>query len=154
MSEVLTYEARDLNGTMALGRRLGELLGPGATVALIGPLGAGKTQLAGAIAEGLGISKGRHVCSPTFTLIQEYEARLPIFHFDTYRLRSAEEFIDLGVHEYFQGNGVCLVEWGDRVESVLPPDHLRISIEVMGETQRRFSIEGTGPTTAALVRQL
>src|SRR5437879_1728646 len=105
----------DLAGTEALGRRLAGVLFPGAVVALIGPLGAGKTHLVRAIAEGLGIANPNVVTSPTFVLIQEYDARLPIYHFDAYRLTSEAEFADLGVHEYFQGAGVCLVEWADRV---------------------------------------
>src|SRR5688572_7220392 len=106
--------------TEAFGRRLGRLLFPGAVVALVGPLGAGKTHLVRAIAEGLGISDSRLVSSPTFVLIQEYEARLPIYHFDAYRLASEAEFADLGVQEYFEGCGVCLVEWADRVKGCLP----------------------------------
>src|SRR6266403_4305588 len=104
----------DLAGTEALGRRLGGVLFGGAVVALIGPLGAGKTHLVKAIAEGLGIANPAVVNSPTFVLIQEYEARLPIYHFDAYRLRAEAEFADLGAHEYLQGSGVCLIEWADR----------------------------------------
>jgi tRNA threonylcarbamoyladenosine biosynthesis protein TsaE len=154
MSQAFTYEAADLNATMALGRLIGERLQSGTVIALVGPLGAGKTQLTRAIAEGLGIAESRQVCSPTFVLIQEYEARLPIYHFDTYRLRIPEEFIDLGVHEYFQGNGVCLVEWGDRVEFLLPADHLRITIDVTGEASRQITIEGTGVQSTALAHEL
>src|SRR5437667_1838541 len=131
----------DLAGTEALGRRLAGVLFGGAVVALIGPLGAGKTHLVRAIAEGLGIVDARVVSSPTFVLIQEYAARLPVYHFDAYRLRSAEDFFDLGAHEYFEGSGVCLVEWADRVEACLPRDHLRITIGVTGENSRRFVIE-------------
>ena len=134
----------DLAATTAFGRRLAGLLFPGAVIALIGPLGAGKTHLVRAIAEGLGIRDSRVVSSPTFVLIQEYAARLPIYHFDAYRLRSPAEFFDLGAHEYFAGNGVCLVEWADRVEPCLPKEHLRIAIDVTGETSRRLRIEGRG----------
>src|SRR5271167_1039109 len=97
----------DLAATEAFGRRLGALLFPGAVVALVGPLGAGKTHLVRAIAEGLAIADSRAVSSPTFVLIQEYDARLPIYHFDAYRLRGPAEFVDLGVHEYFAAGGVC-----------------------------------------------
>src|SRR5437762_1281844 len=83
----------------------GALLFPGAVVALVGPLGAGKTFLARAIAEGLGIADSRVVTSPTFVLIQEYEARLPIYHFDVYRLKRQTEFFDLGAQEYLSGDG-------------------------------------------------
>src|SRR5438132_13542765 len=131
----------DLGGTEALGRRLAGVLFGGAVVALIGPLGAGKTHLVRAIAEGLGIADARVVSSPTFVLIQEYPARVPIYHFDAYRLRTPAEFFDLGAHEYFEGNGVCLVEWADRVAACLPPDHLRITLTVTGETARRALVE-------------
>ena len=139
-----TVEAPDLAVTLALGRRLGGLLFPGAVVALIGPLGAGKTHFVRAVAEGLGIADGRFVSSPTFVLIQEYEARLPVYHFDAYRLRSEGEFFDLGAHEYFEGTGVSLVEWADRVEGCLPDEHLRVSFAITGETSRRLTFEARG----------
>ncbi len=88
----MTVDLPDLAATEALGRRLAALLFPGAVVALVGPLGAGKTHLVRAIAEGLGISNSRVVTSPTFVLIQEYLARLPIYHFDVYRLRARPSF--------------------------------------------------------------
>src|SRR5262249_51179909 len=125
--ESFSIDLPDLAATTALGRRLGRLLFPGAVVALIGPLGAGKTHLARAIAEGLDIPDSRVVSSPTFVLIQEYQARLPIYHFDAYRLRSETEFFDLGGHEYFEGSGASLVEWADRVAGCLPAEHLRIA---------------------------
>src|SRR5919206_909490 len=109
----------DPEATRALGRRLGGLLFPGAVVALVGPLGAGKTHLVRAVAEGLG-ADGRLVSSPTFVLIQEYRGRLPVYHFDAYRLRGEEEFLDLGALDYFEGDGVCLIEWADRVAGCLP----------------------------------
>jgi tRNA threonylcarbamoyladenosine biosynthesis protein TsaE len=115
----------DAEGTRALGHRLGERLFPGAVVALIGELGAGKTFLVRAIAEGLGIANPAVVNSPTFVLIQEYDARLPIYHFDAYRLATEAEFADLGAHEYFGGDGVSLVEWADKVPACLSAERLR-----------------------------
>src|SRR5437870_807118 len=126
MPELVILELNDITATESLGRRLGSLLFPGAVVALVGPLGAGKTQLVRAIAEGLGIADSRLVSSPTFVLIQEYPARLPIYHFDAYRLRSEAEFYDLGGHEYFASDGVCLVEWADRIQGCLPREHLLV----------------------------
>ena len=154
MAEPLTLHLPDLAATDALGRRRAGLLFPGAVVALIGPLGAGKTHLVRAVAEGLGVADGRVVSSPTFVLIQEYVGRLPIYHFDAYRLRSEAEFFDLGAHEYFEGNGVCLVEWADRVPSCLPREHLRITLVVTGDTSRRAVIEGRGERYEQLVRRL
>jgi tRNA threonylcarbamoyladenosine biosynthesis protein TsaE len=123
-------------------------------VALVGPLGAGKTHLVRAVVEGLG-GDGRRVSSPTFALIHEYPGgRLPVYHFDTYRLPNEAAFADLGVDEYFAGDGVCLVEWADRVERVLPAEHLRVTIAVTGETSRQFDVEGRGERYAAVIQQL
>src|SRR5262249_40420119 len=142
MPASLTIDLPDLSATIRFGHRLAALLFPGAVVALVGPLGAGKTHLVRAVAEGLGITDSRTVSSPTFVLIQEYQARLPIYHFDAYRLPGAEAFLDLGPYEYFEGNGVCLVEWADRVEGCFPAEHLRITLAVTGETSRRLVLEG------------
>jgi tRNA threonylcarbamoyladenosine biosynthesis protein TsaE len=150
----LVIDLSDLTATNTLGRRLGELLFPGAVVALIGPLGAGKTHLVRAVAEGLEIADSRVVSSPTFVLIQEYEARLPIYHFDAYRLRGAGEFLDLGALEYFEGAGVCLVEWADRVEDCFPAERLRIALEVTGESSRRLAMEGSGQKYEAVVKEI
>src|SRR5262249_58837130 len=111
MPQTWTIDIPDEAAMTAFGRRLAGLLFPGAVVALVGPLGAGKTQLVRAVAEGLGVADGRVVSSPTFVLIQEYNARLPVYHFDAYRLRSADEFFDLGAHEYFEGGGVSPGAW-------------------------------------------
>jgi tRNA threonylcarbamoyladenosine biosynthesis protein TsaE len=154
MTDTLQLDLPDLDATGAFGRRLGGLLFPGAVVALIGPLGAGKTHLVRAVAEGLGIADGRAVSSPTFVLIQEYSARLPIYHFDAYRLHSADEFFDLGAHEYFEGDGVCLLEWADRVEACLPAEHLRVTLAITGETARRAAVEAHGAKYRAVVEGL
>src|SRR5579884_866741 len=154
MASTLTLEIASLAETEAFGRRLGRALFPGAIVALIGTLGAGKTHLVRAIAEGLDIPDARVVSSPTFVLIQEYPARLPIFHFDAYRLRSEAEFLDLGAAEYFEGDGVCLVEWADRVPGALPAEVLRIELTIVDETTRRARVEGIGNPYENLVRML
>jgi len=149
-----TLDISDLAATEALGRRLGELLFPGAVLALVGQLGAGKTHLTRAIAEGLGVRNPAAVNSPTFVLIQEYPARLPIYHFDAYRLSGPREFAELGVDEYFRGDGVCIVEWADKVESTLPADRLRIEIEIVDENRRRFLITADGERYEGLLRRL
>ena len=154
MSSELEIVVTNLAGTDALGRRLADALFGGAVVALIGPLGAGKTHLVRAIAEGLGVSDSRVVNSPTFVLIQEYAGRLPIYHFDAYRLRSSGEFMDLGAHEYFEGKGICLVEWADRVEEVLPQHHLRMTLQIIGETARRIRLEARGLQYQALLQAM
>lgn len=150
----MSLDIENLEATEAFGRRLGERLFPGAVIALIGPLGAGKTHLTRAIAEGLQVRNPAAVNSPTFVLIQEYSARLPLYHFDAYRLTGSREFADLGANEYFEGDGVCIVEWADKVEAALPAEHLRIAIEVVDEHRRRFALTATGERYEALLRQL
>lgn len=148
---MITIEVNSLVETFALARQLGSQLFPGAVIALEGTLGAGKTHFVRGIAEGLGIPDSRIVSSPTFVLIQEYSARLPIYHFDAYRLTRVEDFIDLGVHEYFEGNGVCLVEWGDRVRDVIPRDRLWVRFEIIGESARRLHLDAVGQSYQALL---
>jgi len=101
--------------TLALGRRLGRLLGAGDVVALSGPLGSGKTTLTKGLAEGLDVEEPRWVTSPTFVLIHEYPGRVPVYHVDAYRLAGASDAEALGVDELFFGDGVTIVEWADRI---------------------------------------
>jgi tRNA threonylcarbamoyladenosine biosynthesis protein TsaE len=150
----MTIDIPDLAAMQRFGQTLGSMLFPGAVVALMGDLGAGKTHLVQAIAAGLGVSDPRAVSSPTFTLIQEYAARLPIYHFDVYRLKSEAEFEDLGAHEYLLGAGVCLVEWAERVMTLLPPERLSIAIEILGSTSRRLSLIATGSAHRTLIQNL
>jgi len=154
MSLKIEIIVTDLAGTEAFGHRLASHLFSGAVIGLVGPLGAGKTHLVRAVAEGLGVLNSRLVSSPTFVLIQEYAGRLPIYHFDAYRLRSSQEFVELGAHEYFEGKGVCLVEWADRVEDVLPQEHLRMTLEIIGETARRITLEARGEPYQTLMRSM
>jgi tRNA threonylcarbamoyladenosine biosynthesis protein TsaE len=150
----LTLDIPDLAATEAFGRRLGALLFPGAVIALVGQLGAGKTHLTRAVAEGLDVKNPAAVNSPTFVLIQEYPARLPIYHFDAYRLSGAREFAELGADEYFRGDGVCLVEWADKVEQTLPVEHLRVEIEVVDANRRRFHLRVAGERYESLLNHL
>jgi tRNA threonylcarbamoyladenosine biosynthesis protein TsaE len=147
----VVIDVASLAETEALGQRLAQHLFPGAVLALIGPLGAGKTHFVRAIAIGLGIANSDIVTSPTFVLIQEYEARLPIYHFDAYRLSTQVEFADLGVHEYFQGDGVCLIEWADKVPAILPSDRLEVRITITGEQARRFEFLALGHVHEPLI---
>jgi tRNA threonylcarbamoyladenosine biosynthesis protein TsaE len=139
--------------TEKLARHLADVLEPGTVVALVGNLGAGKTRLVRAMCEALGVDR-RAIASPTFVLVHEYEGRLPIYHFDTYRLREPHDFIALGADEYLSGGGVCLIEWADRVAAWLPADHLRIEIAVTGEWTRDFAFTATGPSSADVIRRL
>ena len=126
--------------TQELGRRLGERLGPGAVVAFAGDLGAGKTAFTRGLAQGLGIQE--RVTSPTFTIVNEYEGgRLPLFHFDMYRLASSEELFDIGWEDYLVRGGVCAVEWSENVADALEDDAVRVEIRRGdGDDQRRIRV--------------
>ena len=114
--------------TRALGLRIAEALESGDVVALIGDLGTGKTALTKYIAEGLGVAE--EIISPTFTIVKEYRSgRLPLYHFDVYRLGSGEELLDIGAEEMLDGDGVCVIEWADIVADVLPEDARAIRLE-------------------------
>lgn len=114
--------------TRLLGLRLAEAAEPGDIIALVGDLGTGKTALTKYIAEGLGIKE--EVISPTFTIVKEYRSgRLPLFHFDVYRLSSGEELLDIGAEDYLEDSGLSVIEWADIVADVLPEDALVVSIE-------------------------
>ena len=139
--------------TQAIGRALGRLLEPGDVIALVGQLGAGKTCLTRGIAEGVGANPDI-VTSPTFVLINEYQGFIPLYHFDAYRLRSADDMHALGCEEYFDGNGACLIEWADRVEECLPDEHLRVTIEVSGPAERTIRFEPRGERYRELVEKL
>jgi tRNA threonylcarbamoyladenosine biosynthesis protein TsaE len=143
----MIIELSDLDATMAFGRKLG--------VALIGPLGAGKTHLSRAIVEGLGVGDSRVVTSPTFVLVQEYRGgRLPVFHFDAYRLEGEAEFAELGGEEYYRAAGGCLIEWADRVAGAMPADRLELTLEPTGPNSRRLMVEGSGREYVGLVGRL
>ncbi len=135
--------------TRHLGARLGALMGGGELVLLEGDLGAGKTAFTQGIAEGLQVRQV--VSSPTFTLLKEYEGRLPLYHFDLYRLDDPLEIVDLGFEEYFSRSGVCVVEWADKAENLWPPEYLRVRFTTVSETQRRLMMSAAGPRFVELV---
>ena len=148
------YRADSEADTTKLGERLAAILPAGTVIALIGNLGAGKTRLVQAVAHALGNSTDS-VSSPTFVLVNEYlEGRLPVYHFDTYRLKDEDEFIELGPSEYFEGAGLTFVEWADRVEACLPEDYLIVQIEILSETGRGFSVSASSSAGAPLLELL
>ena len=147
------YDADGENATQALGVALAELLPDGTTVALCGTLGAGKTRLVQAIAEATGVPR-RDVVSPTFVLIQEYQGRRPVYHLDAYRLRDDDEFLQLGPEEYFEGQGLTLVEWADRVQRCMPRQRIEIHIEVTGADARRFEVRDVGGRYTSVIEHL
>ena len=113
--------------TIALGRKLGKVLRPGDVVALDGDLGAGKTVITRGITEGLGLIS-EDVCSPTFTIVNEYDGDLPLFHFDMYRLSNSDALFDIGWDDYLDRNGVCAVEWSENVLDAMPENTIFIDI--------------------------
>ena len=131
------FVVRGTEEMAALGKRIAEHLEPGDLIALTGNLGAGKTTLTKAIAEGLGISE--MVTSPTFTIVQEYRSgRLPLYHFDVYRLNRPEELFEIGYEDYFFGDGVCIVEWADQIRELMPDDTTEINISYGESDQERI----------------
>ncbi|MBC7186190.1 MAG: tRNA (adenosine(37)-N6)-threonylcarbamoyltransferase complex ATPase subunit type 1 TsaE [Calditrichaeota bacterium] len=127
--------------TMSLGELLGASLGPGSVVALFGELGAGKTRFIQGVCRALGVV--RFVASPSFVLINEYQGRVPVYHFDFYRIRREEELAELGLEEYFYGEGVCLIEWAERALRLLPPERIDVTIAICGvdePNRRRITI--------------
>lgn len=135
------YEAAGLEGTGRLAAYLAGQAVPGTVIVLDGDLGAGKTAFSKLFAEHLGVKDV--VNSPTFTLIKEYEGRLPLYHMDVYRL-SLDEADELGLDEYFHGDGVTLVEWGSIIADILPAELLHIYIESVSESERRMYLAGQG----------
>ena len=141
--EVISNSPRE---TEEIGAALAGKLGPGAVIAFTGDLGAGKTAFTRGLARGLGIEE--RVTSPTFTIVNEYEGgRLPLFHFDMYRLGSADELFDIGWEDYLARGGVCAVEWSENIDDALEAGAIRVDIR-RGETddQRVITITG-GPET-------
>ena len=137
--ELLSYSPEE---TEDIGARLAEQLGPGAVVAFTGDLGAGKTAFTRGLARGLGIPD--RVTSPTFTIVNEYEGgRLPLFHFDMYRLGSADELFDIGWEDYLARGGVCAVEWSENIAEALEPGTVRVDIRRgASDSQRVITVTG------------
>ena len=141
----LAIASEEVGDTLRLGRALAENgLQASDVIALTGPLGAGKTVLVKGLAEGLGVRSGQAVTSPTFVLLNKHLGRVPLYHFDAYRLRSATEMLDIGCEEIFYGSGVSVVEWADRVRGCLPKERLDIRIEISGAASRRLTLTPHG----------
>lgn len=134
-----------LAATSLLGRRLGSMCEPGDVVCLGGDLGAGKTTLAQAIAEGAGVNEREYVNSPTFAILHEYSGKIPIYHMDFYRLGSSEEIVGLGLEEYIYGDGLALIEWYERAEDLLTESALEIHLRYIDETSREVTLHSIDP---------
>ena len=139
----MTYESEREQETYSLGFKMGSCAKPGDIYCLTGDLGVGKTVFTAGFAKGLAINTP--ICSPTFTILQIYdEGRLPLYHFDVYRIEDEDEMEEIGFDEYAFGDGVCLIEWGEKIEGLLPENTVRITIEKdldMGFDFRRIVVE-------------
>ena len=140
----LTFKSVSATETINFGERLGKLLAPGHVIALLGELGAGKTTMVKGIVHGLGVTDRRAVKSPTFALVHRYEGRMPVYHFDAYRLENAQEMLDIGSDEMIYGDGVSIIEWADKVPECLPAEYLRITLTAVSENERTIEVWGYG----------
>jgi tRNA threonylcarbamoyladenosine biosynthesis protein TsaE len=152
------FAAKDLADTARLGRALAEALPGGSVVALSGTLGAGKTHLVQSVVQAEGVDP-RDVTSPTFVLINEYPGRRPVYHFDAYRIKDDDEFLQLGPEEYFEGQGLTFVEWAERVAGCLPAERLEVRITLppgaaQDNSPRDFAITAVGRRYAPMVERL
>lgn len=138
----MIYESDSFESTYEFAKSLGQKATAGQVYTLIGDLGVGKTVFAQGFADGIGIDDS--VNSPTFTILQIYdEGRLPLYHFDVYRIEDPEEMYEVGLDEYLYGDGVCLIEWADLISELIPENHIRIEIEKnleKGFDYRRISV--------------
>jgi len=148
---MLSHSERE---TLNLGKKIAKRLNPNDIICLFGDLGSGKTVLTKGIAVGLGIKKGS-VTSPTFVLIREHvSGRIPLYHFDLYRLRKPEDIICLGYEEYLYNQGVAVIEWADRLKYLLPKDYLKIELTVKTRSQRSIKVSAKGARYKELLKQI
>lgn len=141
------FSANEMS-TQELGESLGRIAQPGDVVALSGDLGAGKTQLTKGIARGLGIADP--VTSPTFNILLVHEGRIPLYHFDLYRLDEPDQLDDIDYFGTIEGDGVSVVEWGDRFAEAVPDDAVVVNLRIVNDEHRRIDIVGSGVRGAAL----
>jgi tRNA threonylcarbamoyladenosine biosynthesis protein TsaE len=132
--------SNSIDETVALGKALAKKLKEGSVVALTGDLGSGKTVFTKGIAKGLGVKNSRYVNSPTFVIIKEYKGKLPLYHFDLYRLDRRSALDEMNYEEYFYSGGVTVIEWADKISSLLPKKHIKVKFSVAGEGRRKISI--------------
>lgn len=150
-SAVVDFVSHSIKQTQHCGSQLAQHLVPGAVILLEGDLGAGKTTFTKGIASGLGVEG--YVNSPTFTLVNEYEGRLPVYHLDCYRLNSGQEALDFGIEEYLYGDGVTIIEWPERISEVLPADYIRVTLSYLTDTKRSLRLEPVGPKYVPLMQE-
>ena len=128
-----SFQTKSASETIRIGKSIGSRLLPGDVVALVGELGAGKTQFIKGLAAGVGIGNPTYISSPSFTLINEYPGKIPFYHIDLFRLEREKEAEELGLEDYFQGGGITAIEWADKIPSLLPKEMLFIHIAYTGK---------------------
>ncbi len=133
----LTIITKSPEETKNLGKEVSKLTKPGDLLAFYGELGVGKTCFIQGISQGLKVKD--YVTSPSFTIINEYQGKIPIYHFDLFRLDNAEEILELGYKEYFYGEGLTVIEWAEKIEQLLTKEHLKIEIKFKDRYQRTIS---------------
>ena len=135
-----SFVSKSERETVRFGKRLGKVLRRGDIIALCGELGSGKTVLTKGIAQGLGVKSNKCVNSPSFVILKEHKGRLPLYHFDIYRLNDISEFLTVDYAEYFYGRGVSVIEWADKIIEILPKEFLRIDLSVKKDNERKINI--------------
>jgi tRNA threonylcarbamoyladenosine biosynthesis protein TsaE len=127
--------------TINLGAKISGTLKPGDVLAIVGDLGSGKTTLVKGIAKGLCVKNSRYVNSPSFVIIKEYKGKIPLYHFDVYRLNVLSELDTLSFEEYFYSDGICVVEWADKIKKLLPKRYLEVKLKILKDNKRDISIK-------------
>ena len=141
----------DENKTKEIGYKLGKLLTENSIICLVGDLGAGKTTLTQSIAKALEVDD--YITSPTFTIVNEYEGKYPLYHFDVYRIGSSDEIYDIGYYEYIENGGVCIIEWANLIEDILPDEYLYINLKYLNNS-REMILKPFGNKYEKIVEEL
>ncbi len=150
----MTFVTTSPEQTEQLGRTLGNYLKKGAFIALYGDLGGGKTCFTRGIVATAAPESLHLVASPTFAIMNEYPGSVPVYHFDFYRLTSDHEIAELGFDDYFNGNGICIAEWAERLGNMLPPEHIKVLLEHAGDDTRRITLSTSNAALQALIKRL
>ena len=143
--DTFEYISNSPGATLELGKKIGGRIAAGSIIALVGELGSGKTLLTRGVGEGLGVPP-RQMSSPTFVLVNEYHGRLPVFHLDLYRLDNIDQEYEIGIIDYFSRaeSGVMIIEWAEKMLSILPPDILKVELDILSQRKRMIRFSSTG----------
>ena len=152
--ECVTVYTASIQETVSLGKNLGAALRRGDVIALVGELGSGKTWFTKGLALGLGVSSDTIITSPSFSLLNEYEGRYPLYHMDAYRLERPSDFLSAGLDEYFYKDGVAVLEWADRWPEVLPDWRLKIAFIIKDDHSRKVVLSGYYPRAVEILKDM